>query len=105
METSKYIRVYKQHSEKAGYFFTNTVRKVVKVLGFASVYQKGTTGAEGRHTWWVNDEDVDGTSLPQQAWGCIEGDVITDEQYRQLTSNPQPVAPVETTEASAEAPF
>ena len=79
-----YIKVYKRHTEKAGWYYTNIVRKVVSVFGLEATYQAGNSNGQKPHYWFIN-EDVDGTDLPNMAMATLEGDIISKEDHASLT--------------------
>ena len=99
----EYIRVYKQWSEAAGYYYCNVIRQSCSILGMEGVYQEGNTGGVGRINWWFKDKDLQasGESLPEKAWGIKGGDVISDEQYATLGKT-QPSPTVESSDSTAE---
>ena len=97
MSNKKTVRVYLQNTESAGFFYSNIVSSVVSIVGLKARYQKGNSGGEEKHFWFINDDDVDSTKLPQKAWGIVNGDVITDEQYATMNAS----APSESTSESA----
>ena len=79
-----YIKVYMRHTEKAGWYYTNIVRKVVSVFGLEATYQAGNSNGQKPHYWFINDE-TDGQALPNQAMATLEGDIISNEDYASLT--------------------
>jgi hypothetical protein len=95
----EYIKVYKRHTEKAGWYYTNIVRKVVSVFGLEATYQAGNSNGQKPHYWFIND-DTDGQALPNQAMATLEGDIISNEDYASLA---QPTA-VEASEDDREQP-
>ena len=101
MSNKKTVRVYLQNTESAGFFYSNIVSSVVSILDLKARYQKGNSGGEEKHFWFINDDDVDSTKLPQKAWGIVNGDVITDKQYATMNASVQS----ETTSESASADF
>ena len=80
-----YIKVYKRNSEKAGWYYTNIVRKVVSVFTFEGTYQAGNSNGQKPHYWFIN-EDVAGEDLPDVAMATLEGDIISVEDYNSLIS-------------------
>ena len=80
-----YIKVFKKHSDKAGYYYTNIVRTNVTVFGQPATYQAGNSNGQKVHYWFVN-ADVPSDSLPDIAMAEIDGDVISVEDYNLLTS-------------------
>tara|TARA_Y100001938_G_scaffold149133_1_gene234978 strand:- start:585 stop:899 length:315 start_codon:yes stop_codon:yes gene_type:complete len=101
MSTSKpkAVRVYLQNTESAGYFYSNIVSNVVSILGMKARYQQGSNSAgEKKHFWFINEDDVNAEKLPQKAWGIINGDVVTDEQYATLSA---PSAHVDETQSES----
>ena len=99
----EYIRVYKQWSEAAGYYYCNVIRQSCSILGMEGVYQEGNTGGVGRINWWFKDKDMQasGDSLPEKAGGIQGGDVISDEQYATLGNTPVVESSDSTTETAS----
>ena len=103
MSNKKTVRVYLQNTESAGFFYSNIVSSVVSILDLKARYQKGNSGGEEKHFWFINDDDVNPDKLPQKAWGFVEGDVITDKQYQGLMgTDVQPSQTQESSESTTE---
>ena len=96
----EYIKVYKRHTEKAGWYYTNIVRKVVSVFGLEATYQAGNSNGQKPHYWFIN-EDVEGTDLPNVAMATLEGDIISKEDYASLE---QPTATADSADGEGEQP-
>ena len=96
----EYIKVYKRHTEKAGWYYTNIVRKVVSVFGLEATYQAGNSNGQKPHYWFIN-EDVDGTDLPNVAMATLEGDIISKEDYASLE---QPTATADSADGEGAQP-
>ena len=106
MESKQVIlEVSLQHTEQAGYFYTNIISQTVGIFGLKARYQEGNSNGAKRHFWFLNEAEVDPSTLPQKAWGIVEGDVITNDQYRELQNSIPSSTPVESKEESTEEPF
>ena len=62
------IKLFKQFTGQAGWFYSNQVRQEVKFLGvFSATYSAGTKSSDGkRHFLFLNDEEAqaEGANLP-----------------------------------------
>ena len=85
-QETKYVQVYKMHSPKAGYYYSNVVRKSVKIFDMEGTYQEGNTMGVGRLNWFLKDKHLQasGEQLPDTAWGLVEGGIISDDEYQSI---------------------
>ena len=90
MET--FIKLFKQYTDSAGWFYSNQVRRDVKLFGaFSGTYSAGSKSTDGkRHFIFLNDEDAQasGETLPQLCYLNPEsGEVLTQEEYSQRVAS------------------
>ena len=89
-----FIKLFKIFTDSAGWFYSNSIRKDVKLFGaFSGTYSAGSKSTDGKkHFIFLNDEDAqaEGENLPDSCYLNPEsGEVLTEEEYRiRLTSTP-----------------
>ena len=81
-----FIKLWKQFTESAGWFYSNQVRRDVKLFGiFSGTYSAGTKSSDGkRHFIFLNDDEAqaEGESLPEVCYLNPEtGEVLKQEEY------------------------
>ena len=82
-----FIKLFKIFTESAGWFYSNSVRKDVKLFGaFSGTYSAGSKSSDGKkHFIFLNDEEAqaEGENLPASCYLNPEsGEVLTEEEYR-----------------------
>ena len=83
-----FIKLYKQFTDSAGWFYSNQVRRDVKLFGtFTGTYSAGSKSSDGkRHFIFLNDEDAQasGETLPQVCYLNPEtGETLTEQEHSQ----------------------
>ena len=98
-----FIKLFKIFTDSAGWFYSNSVRKDVKLFGaFSGTYSAGSKSSDGKkHFIFLNDEDAqaEGENLPDTCYLNPEtGEVKTEEEYRTYLKS----APTNSESATAE---
>ena len=81
------IKLFKQFTEQAGWFYSNQVRQEVKFLGvFSATYSAGTKSSDGkRHFLFLNDEEAqaEGEKLPDTImYNPDTGESMKEEDFK-----------------------
>ena len=87
-----FIKLFKQYTDSAGWFYSNQVRRDVKLFGaFSGTYSAGSKSTDGkRHFIFLNDEDAQasGETLPQMCYLNPEsGEVLTEQEFSQRVAS------------------
>ena len=82
-----WVKLFKQFTEQAGWFYSNQVRQEVKFLGiFSATYSAGSKSSDGkRHFLFLNDEEAqaEGESLPETVmYNTESSECMKEEAYK-----------------------
>ena len=82
-----FVKLFKQFTEQAGWFYSNQVRQEVKFLGiFNATYSAGSKSSDGkRHFLFLNDEEAqaEGENLPNSVmYNPDTGECMKEEDYK-----------------------
>ena len=82
-----FIRLFKVFTESAGWFYSNSVRKDVKLFGaFSGTYSAGSKSSDGKkHFIFLNDEEAqaEGEKLPDTImYNPDTGESMKEEDFK-----------------------
>ena len=101
-----FIKLFKIFTDSAGWFYSNSIRKDVKLFGaFSGTYSSGSKSSDGKkHFIFLNDEDAqaEGENLPDVCYLDPEtGTVLSEKEYRTHLKNSPTESSVESDSAFA----